>query len=307
MRIIPLPLRLLGFLALALLVSSCDDGATGPEPGPELRIAAWNLEHLDDTGTDGCVPRVQADYDAISAQVEELGLDIVAFQEVENEDAAYRVFPWSDWHVEMSRRPVRNTGLACRGRPGQRLGHLATGFAIRREIAYRRNADLEALGEATAFQRWGTDITVTEEGQDLRLLSVHLASGCWGEENDADPRDERVCTILRDQIDQLREWADARRADGAPFVILGDFNRRLAVPGDWAWELLSPPSSPLHLPTSDLHTQCDPRFTELIDHLVLGGGATAILVPGSTHEWPRQGEHPDHCAVSADFLLEGGT
>ena len=303
-RIVPLPLRLLlGFVALALLVSSCDNG----EEGPGLRIGAWNLEHLDDTGADGCVPRDQADYDDIAAQVEEFGLDVVAFQEVENEDAAHRVFPGSDWMVEVSRRSVRNTGLQCRGRPGQRLGHLATGFAIRREVAYRRNADLEVLGEATAFQRWGTDITVTDNGQDLRLLSVHLASGCWGEENDTDPRDERICDILHGQINHLRTWADDRRAEGSAFVILGDFNRRLAVPGDWAWDILSPPSAPLHLPTSDLVTRCDPRYTELIDHLVLGGGAGDLLVPGSTHEWPRQGEHPDHCAVSGDFLLHDGT
>ena len=292
-----------GFAALALFVSSCDDR----ERGPKLRIAAWNLEHLDDTGTDGCVPRKQADYDAIAAQVDEFGLDIIAFQEVENEAAARRVFPSSDWHVEISRRPDRNTGPACRGRPGQRLGHLATGHAVRRDIAYRRNADLDVLGEATPFQRWGTDITVRENGQELRLLSVHLASGCWGMENDEDPGDERNCTVLRGQINQLRAWAEDRRTEGEAFVILGDFNRRLAVAGDWAWELLSPSSAPLHLPTEDLTTRCDTRYTELIDHLVLGGGATELLVPGSTNEWPREGQHPDHCAVSADFLLQDGT
>lgn len=90
------------------------------------------------------------------------------------------------------------------------------------------------------------------------------------------------------------------------FVILGDFNRRLAVPGDWAWRLLSPPSARLHLATSGLVTRCDPRFAELIDHLVAGGGAEAMLVSGSTRELPRHGSHPDHCAVSASFRI-GGT
>ena len=288
---------LLCFFALVLLTAACHD-----EPAAGLRIAAWNLEHLDDSGADGCLPREQADYDAIAAQVKELALDVVAFQEVENEAAAHRVFPRSAWRVEVSsRHPDTPPGPECWDRPGQHLGHLATGFAIRRGIAYRRNADVDDLGAASSFQRWGTDITVTEGGQELRLLSVHLASGCWGEPNDRDPEDAEECAVLRGQIDQLKAWADARRAEGSAFVILGDFNRRLALPDDWAWRILSPPSAPLVLSTSELTTQCDPRYTSLIDHLVLGGGAEALLVSDSAHEWPRHGEHPDHCAVSADF------
>ena len=46
---------------------------------------------------------------------------------------------------------------------------------------------------------------------------------------------------------KLKAWADAGRAEGEAFIILEDFNRRIAVPGDWAWELLSPSSAPLHL------------------------------------------------------------
>ena len=179
MRMLSLRL-LLCFLAVVMLTSACDDG-------PRLRIAAWNLEHLNDSGAEGCVPRTPADYDAMAAQVRAHALDIVAFQEVENETAAHRVFPEADWHVEMSSRPDTGAGRECWDRPDHHLAHLATGFAIRRGIAYRRNADLEALGEASAFQRWGTGVTVTAGGQNLRLLSVHLASGCWGSGQDADP------------------------------------------------------------------------------------------------------------------------
>ena len=229
--------------------------------GRILRIAAWNLEHLDDTGTDGCLPREQAGlrchrgaggrfrpgHHCLSGSRKRGG----GAPGLSQFRLACRDFPAA---------PERNAGPPCRGRPGQRLGHLATGLAIRRGIAYRRNADLDVLGEATSFQRWGTDITVRENGQELRLLSVHLTSGCWGMENDQDPGDERLCTVLRGQINRLKAWADARRAEREAFVILGDFNRRLAVAGDWAWELLSPSSAVLHLPTGELDHSMRPSL-----------------------------------------------
>ncbi len=213
------------------------------------------------------------------------------------------MFPASDWHVEMSRRPPMEQSPACRDRPEARLGHLATGFAIRRGVAYRRNEDLRSLGEEQAFQRWGTDITILEEKSELRLLSVHLKTGCWGRKQDRDNGCRETCATLRDQIERLKAWADARRAEGMPFVILGDFNRRLALPDDWAWAVLSPRSAPLVLLTDGIKFRCDSRYPAFIDHLVAGGGAEVMLIGGSFREWPRRGPHPDHCAVSAVFRM----
>ena len=269
----------------------------------ELHIAAWNLEHLDDSDGEGCVGRNGADYAALMRRIGELDADIVAFQEVENETAAHRVFPASDWHVEMSRRPPMEQGPACWDRPEARLGHLATGFAVRRGVAYRRNGDLEVPGEADAFQRWGTDITILEGNSELRLLSVHLKTGCWGRKQDRDKGRRETCATLRDQIGRLKAWADARRAEGMPFVILGDFNRRLAQPEDWAWSILSPPPAPLFLLTAGVRFRCDPRYPAFIDHVVAGGGAESMLADGSFQEWPRRGPHPDHCAISAVFRM----
>ena len=268
------------------------------------------------------------------------------------------------------------------------LGHLGTGFAIRKGISYRRHGDLADLGMGNPFQRWGTDITVRADGRELRLLSVHLASGCWGRKQDGESRRRKTCAILRGQMRSLRAWTDARRAEGAAFVILGDFNRRLALPGDWAWRLLSPPGAPLSLLTRGVASRCNPRYPDFIDHLIAGGGesrrrktcailrgqmrslrawtdarraegaafvilgdfnrrlalpgdwawrllsppgaplslltrgvasrcnprypdfidhliagggAGAMQVQGSFGELPRQGRHPDHCAVWADF------
>ena len=291
------PVRWLPLLALVVVSATVHAG--------ELRIVAWNLEHLNDTRGRGCLPRAQRDYDAIARQVEQLGADIIAFQEVENEAAARRVFPVSHWRIEVSSRPSMGPGRPCWDRPDKRLGHLATGLALRRGIAYRRHRDVSDLGGGNPSERWGTDITVSWGGRDLRLLSVHLKSGCWSSKQDVDVQREDICAFLREQFRVVDAWIEARRARREAFVVLGDFNRRLAVPGDWAWALLSSPSAPLGLPSAGRRYRCDPRFAHFIDHFVLGGGAEAMLVSGSFREFPRRDLHPDHCALAADFRLGG--
>ena len=286
-----------------LLVGCQAPGAVPDSPeASHLRIATWNLEHLNDTDAEGCVPRGQADYDAIADRIREIAPDVVAFQEVENAAAALRVFPASHWHVEVSTRPEpAGPSRQCWSLPGQYLDHQATGFAIRRQIVYERNPDLYSLGGPDANSRWGTDITVTFGGRQLRLLSVHLKSGCWSADQDSDPNRTDTCATLSDQILELRAWADLREHEGTAFGILGDFNRRFAVTDDRAWSELSPESSPLELLTADLETRCDDRYEEFIDHIVLDADAAALLVPESPREWLRHGDHPDHCAVSADL------
>ena len=302
----PIGAALAVLIGVPLLLAGCRQLAIVPDSPDvaQLRIATWNLEHLNDTDDAGCVPRDEADYDAIADRIREIAPDVVAFQEVENMDAALRVFPATHWHVEVSMRPEAEAApRECWGLAGKYLHQLATGFAIRREIVYQRNEDLESLGDPAPHNRWGTDITVALGDRQLRLLSVHLKSGCWSAEQDASESRAQTCATLRDQILELRSWAHRREDAGTAFAILGDFNRRLAIRDDWAWRELSPKSSPLDLLTADIETQCDPRFDEFIDHIVLDPTAAALLVPESTREWPRHGDHPDHCAVSTDLRV----
>ena len=184
----PVVAALAVLIGVPLLLAGCRQSAMVPD-SPEavqLRIATWNLEHLNDTEDAGCVPRDEADYDAIADRIREIAPDVVAFQEVENMEAALRVFPATHWHVEVSTRPEpAEATRECWGLPGKYLHHQATGFAIRKEIVYQRHEDLESLGDPVSSQRWGTDITVTFGDRTLRLLSVHLKSGCWSAEQDA--------------------------------------------------------------------------------------------------------------------------
>ncbi len=287
------------FRAIGLiLVLLCSFWATGKE----LRIAAWNLEHLNANEKEGCLIRTQEDYDIITESIKELEFDIVAIQEVKDVAAARRVFSETNWNVELSKRPPMKARRECWGLPGQYLQHLATGFAIRKGVSYQRNPDFEAIGLDDDFQRWGTDITILE-GKKLRLLSVHLRTGCWGPTQDEDESRSATCDTLRSQVRELVRWRDERQEEEMGFAILGDFNRRLDVPDDWAWSTLSAGASPLHLLTGGIKAKCDERYPRLVDHIAVDKAALQLVVEGSTKEGPRVAEHPDHCAVYTTIQL----
>ena len=270
-----------------------------PAVALELRVAAWNLEHLADTNDEGCVGRDDADYTALAERIDGLGADVVAFQEVENTAAAERVFDSERWSVEVSGRTSTGSGPPCSGRPSARLGHLATGIAVREGLDYTRNEDVSALAAGSRYRRWGTDVTVTRGGEALRILSVHLKSRCWSAREDGYASRESDCATLREQMEEIADWMEARREAGEAFVIAGDFNRRMGVPDDWAWALLIEDAPALSLVTEGRISRCDEQYPEFIDHLVLDAGTGASMALGSFEEGERATEHPDHCAVSA--------
>ena len=285
--------------ALAVLLTS-------PASRLELHVATWNLEHLADENEEGCVGRADADYTGLAERIDALEADVIAFQEAENTAAAERVFDPERWNVEVSSRPSTGTGPPCRGHPEARLRHLATGVAVRRGLEYRRNTDFSAVAGGNRFLRWGTDLAVLRAGRELRVLSIHLKSGCWSSREDGNSSRESDCETLREQMEALTDWMTVRREQDDAFVISGDFNRRLAVPGDWAWALLRDDAPALSLPTAGRISRCDERYPEFIDHLVFDADSGVSTVPASFGEAERTTPHPDHCAVSARFQIAPG-
>ena len=101
---------------------------------------------------------------------------------------------------------------------------------------------------------------MTGGGRDLRLLPVHPKTGCSGAGEDRDDRREEVCAVLHSQMTHLKNWTGARQVEGTAFVVLGDFNNRLMVPGAWARGALSAVGTaasgglgPCHLVRSPIH------------------------------------------------------
>ena len=264
----------------------------------ELRVATLNIEWLtarsfgDPALPDDVHPKRPEDVDALRRYALLLDADVIAFQEVDGPEIAARVFP-----------PDRYAIFATADQVVQRVG-----FAVRRGIAVTRNADLVGLDiypSALHRLRSGADITLDLPGGKLRLLAVHLKSGCNHQRLDSDSG--RVCDTLRRQIAPLQGWIAQRRQEGVPFVLLGDFNRRMENRDELLTALLA--AAPMARATEGRGSPCW-GGNSFIDHIFAGGAARGWMQPDSlrvmvyreTDEAAKE-RLSDHCPVSVRFRL----
>lgn len=302
----------------ALLLAACASPPHRPDtpagPGAEaaapdasrLRIATWNMEHLAALDGVGCRPRTDADYARMRDYAGKIDADVIALEEVESAAAAARVFTPDKYDIYFSTRPASGRSGECRGQPGLHIRNQGVGFAVRKGLQVQRNPDLAVLALGNADLRWGVDITVHDRaGQPLRLLGLHLKSGCFDK---ADPTP--VCSTVFKQADVLQWWIGEREKESVPYVLLGDWNRRLGKPNDklW-WELRHSTKEGVMLKDvpGGRRPSCS-TFDSYIDHIVLSPKAAAAYRDGSfeeyTYEETGQPEHlSDHCAISVDLVL----
>lgn len=292
------------FLAvLALFTAACTgtpSPSTAPSAGPVLKLASWNMEHLAERNGSGCRPRIDADYAAMRAYVTDLDADVIAFQEVESKAAAERVFDPTVYTVVIEDRIGTDRGGFCRGNDGLTINAQRTGFAVRKGISFDRQPDFTAVQVDNPDLRSGVDLIVRPQGgEPVRVLSVHLKSGCSsGDRNDA-------CPVFFQQVPVMEQWIDARASEGMRFAILGDFNRRLATSNDavWTeWDDGLPANSDLSLASGDQSARCNPRYSDFIDFIVLDARASADLQRFEERTFDIEGLS-DHCAISASLSL----
>ena len=297
-------MRPLALLALcALLTASCSpmngSGRGGP-PSGGIMLASWNMEHLAEADGSGCRPRTEADYAAMRAYVESLGADVIAFQEVESKAAAERVFDPAIYTVVIEERVGTNRRGECRGSEGLTITAQRTGFAIRKGLPFDRQPDFTAVQVGNPDLRSGVDLIIRPAGgEPIRVLSVHLKSGCSsGDRNDA-------CEAFFEQVPVLEGWIDDRATEGIRFAVMGDFNRRLAMPNDavWAdWDDASPANADLALASGKASARCNPRYSDFIDFIVLDRRASEDLVLSGEITFEDE-PLSDHCAVTAGLSL----
>jgi endonuclease/exonuclease/phosphatase family metal-dependent hydrolase len=290
--------------ALCLLTVSCE-GIPGrdvaPSPAATITLASWNMEHLAEANGSGCRPRTDADYAAMRAYADALGADVIALQEVESQAAAERVFDPARYTVVIEQRVGTGRKGECGGRPGLTVNTQRTGFAIRKGLAFERQPDFTEIQVGNPDLRSGVDLVVRPaRGTPVRVLSVHLKAGCTaGDRNEA-------CPVLFQQVPVLERWIDSRAAEGMRFAVLGDFNRRLAMPGDavWAdWDDATPANADLARAAGEQSARCNPRYKDFIDHIVLDRRAAADLLSFEEATYASE-SLSDHCAIAARLDLQ---
>ena len=260
----------------------------------DLKLATWNLEWLtarpdgDPSLPDDAHPKLPEDVATLAGYARHLDADAVAIEEVDGPEIAARIFPADRYRIEMTNDKVV-----------QRVG-----LAIRKDYEVMRHPDLTALDvtapDALHHLRSGLDVTIAHDGHSLRILVVHLKTGCWDRPLDA--RKPESCHTLRRQLTVLEDWITARREDHTAFAVMGDFNRDMLVHDPFldAMEQIAP----LALATAGHANPCW-GGEGFIDHIMVGGSAIGWMQPDSLRVLVYRETDPDmkerlsdHCPVS---------
>lgn len=306
-------IALLSGVALACLVACVRAPAATP---PQIRIATWNLEWLispDDALAlrqrcrrgEKRLPcdvvqdraRSAADFDALARYAAGLRADVVAVQEVDGPAAARRVFPDARFCFTQ-RRDLQNVG-----------------FAIRAHVPFRCEPDVQSISLDDRVRRGAAVTLYPGDAREIRLLAVHLKSGCSREPLDSRARN---CRQLAGQAPGVASWIAEQAAAGRAFAVLGDFNRDLraeseAGTGLWAQLVAGTPAgAPLvdaGAGTAFRACHSGQPFTRYIDYILVGGGLAARLRPDSftRHVYDDRDAHhfrlSDHCPLSVALRL----
>jgi endonuclease/exonuclease/phosphatase family metal-dependent hydrolase len=208
------------------------------------------------------------DIAALRRHARRLDADVIALQEVDGPDAARLVFPGYEFCFSA------------------RVGVQNNGFAIRSGLPYACGPDALALSLDDRVRRGAELRLFPGSPREMRLLSVHLKSGCA-----RDPLDSArtSCTQLARQVPALEGWIDAQAAAHVPFAVLGDFNRDLlrepAGASVWADLDDSEPEDADLVNSAEGRTfqNCSPSqtFSGYIDYIVLGRQLAREMVKDS--------------------------
>ncbi len=289
--------RRLRVLLLGLLAAGPASAAAAADGG--IKIATWNMEWLtarkagDPALPDDAKPKRDDDIAVLAGYASQLDAAAVALEEVDGPALAARIFPPERYRILIT---------------GDQEVVQRVALAVRQDIPVVQHPDLAALDVSPPGHRHlrtGLDATLTLHGVAVRVLAVHLKSGCW--EDPLTDSAKAACRGLTAQLPVLEAWIAARRAEGVPFLVLGDFNRRLKANDLFLAGLEG--TAPLALATAGRASPCW-GGEDFIDHILAGGPAAQWMLPQTLRVLVYRETTPemkerlsDHCPVSVRFAV----
>lgn len=276
-----------------------------------LKVASWNIAWL---GSHEYNQRKDSDYQKLARYARELDADVIALQEVESAKWAKKVFGDEYDYFFTTKDWVQRVGVAVR----KSSGYKATA------VEYRE------LDQGLA--RRGMDVTLTKNGKSVRLLAVHMKSGCFDKAldqtsiasmpntNEKELYAKTACAELAKQAIPLEAWVDARAKEGVPFILLGDFNRRFVkdislnysgIQGLWQ-TINDEGAEALWAPTINAESKCwGGYYKDYIDHIIFDPKAKARYVENSFDQLVFEQKYTrelsqtlsDHCPISIQLAL----
>ena len=270
----------------------------------KIHFVTWNMEHLAENVGEGCVPRQESDYLKLRNFAHTLDADVFALQEVESVEAVARVYPKNEWNIIVSDRPS-SPAYECYGN-GQKSTQQRVALVIRKGVNFEDVETFEELALDREGLRYGLTAKIIHRQDTLQVMSVHLKSGCFVQDYSTSSR--RACETFQKQVPLLDTWIETKIKNDQPFVLLGDFNHRIANPNNKLWQTLTEMDNKAVVIGNSMQELkgCHPKYPEPIDHILMGAGAEKLQVKGSeaVHYFSEKPESmteeemlSDHCPI----------
>lgn len=248
-------------------------------------IGTFNIAWLGD-GEEDRVNRTENDYENISLIIKQSGVDILALQEIENEEALLRVLKYlPDW----------NYIIGINGKQ-QNLAYL-----YKKGIKVKKSEEYLPLIVKKDRTRPGL-IAYLEIGNfDFIIMNIHLKS--TSRYDNTKEKKLESYNLRRRQSEVIKQWSDSILINNIDkdIIILGDFNDH----PDRKLDNLKPlKNMNMEFITADITSCKDPNW-DSIDHIVLTHSVTKRLIPFSqrmfNHYFSLQEFNSkkisDHCMV----------
>ena len=277
----------------------------------ELKVASWNIAWL---GSHPYNQRKNIDYQKLKKYAKQLNADVIALQEVEGSEWARKVFGINYDYYFSTKDSVQRVGVAVKK---------STGLTVKAQ-------EYKALDVDNV--RHGMDITLSRNGKELKLLAVHLKSGCFNHPLDNNSirlmantstqkiKQKEACSILSKQIEPLRHWLDKQAKEKKAYIVVGDFNRRFVKDislndseKKGLWQALNDKrQKSLWTPTITVNSTCwDGYHKDYIDHIIFNPKAKKMYQANSFNQLVFKEKHThkisrslsDHCPISVKLIF----